>query len=109
MKIYEYAISEEDETSLPELSEGEVLSAASLEGKQHFTQPPARYTEASFVKLLEEKGIGRPSTYVPTISTWNLSHILAPIIFEVPMPVPQTIITFAFLLFLSLYCLRAAA
>lgn len=69
MKIYEYAISEEDETSLPELSEGEVLSAASLEGKQHFTQPPARYTEASFVKLLEEKGIGRPSTYVPTIST----------------------------------------
>ena len=69
MKIYEYAISEEDETSLPELAEGEVLSAASLEGKQHFTQPPARYTEASFVKLLEEKGIGRPSTYVPTIST----------------------------------------
>ncbi|MGL4571880.1 MAG: type I DNA topoisomerase [Clostridium sp.] len=69
MKIYEYAISEEDETSLPELTEGEVLSAALLEGKQHFTQPPARYTEASFVKLLEEKGIGRPSTYVPTIST----------------------------------------
>ncbi|WP_024614709.1 type I DNA topoisomerase [Clostridium sp. Ade.TY] len=69
MKIYEYAINEEDDTSLPELEEGEMLSAASIEGKQHFTQPPARYTEASFVKLLEEKGIGRPSTYVPTIST----------------------------------------
>ena len=69
MKIYEYAINEEDDTSLPELEEGEVLSAANIEGKQHFTQPPARYTEASFVKLLEEKGIGRPSTYVPTIST----------------------------------------
>ncbi|MGG7077466.1 type I DNA topoisomerase [Clostridium sardiniense] len=69
MKIYEYAISDEDDNSLPELEEGEVLNAASLEGKQHFTQPPARYTEASFVKLLEEKGIGRPSTYVPTIST----------------------------------------
>ncbi|MBM7835153.1 type I DNA topoisomerase [Clostridium sardiniense] len=69
MKIYEYAISDEDDNSLPELEEGEVLNSASLEGKQHFTQPPARYTEASFVKLLEEKGIGRPSTYVPTIST----------------------------------------
>lgn len=69
MKIYEYAINEEDDTSLPELEEGEMLSAANIEGKQHFTQPPARYTEASFVKLLEEKGIGRPSTYVPTIST----------------------------------------
>lgn len=69
MKIYEYAISEDDDNSLPELEEGEILKSASLEGKQHFTQPPARYTEASFVKLLEEKGIGRPSTYVPTIST----------------------------------------
>lgn len=69
MKIYEYAINEEDDTSLPELEEGEMLSAVNIEGKQHFTQPPARYTEASFVKLLEEKGIGRPSTYVPTIST----------------------------------------
>ena len=69
MKIYEYAISDEDDNSLPELEEGEILNSASLEGKQHFTQPPARYTEASFVKLLEEKGIGRPSTYVPTIST----------------------------------------
>lgn len=70
MKVYDYKTEEEDnDVLLPELEEGEVLEPASIEGKQHFTQPPARYTEASFVKLLEEKGIGRPSTYVPTIST----------------------------------------
>ena len=70
MKIYEY-ISEEEAKSvnLPELSEKEKLSKDKIEGKQHFTQPPARFSEASFVKLMEEKGIGRPSTYVPTIST----------------------------------------
>ena len=70
MKVYEY-LNEDDESSvvLPKLEEGELLKADELEASQHFTQPPARYTEASFVKLLEEKGIGRPSTYVPTIST----------------------------------------
>ena len=70
MKIYEYS-NEDDENSvlLPELKEGEEVKLESLEGVQHFTQPAPRYTEASFVKLLEEKGIGRPSTYVPTIST----------------------------------------
>lgn len=70
MKIYEYS-NEEDENLvlLPELEENEELKPESLEGAQHFTQPAPRYTEASFVKLLEEKGIGRPSTYVPTIST----------------------------------------
>lgn len=70
MKIYEYS-NEEDENSviLPELEENEELQTDSLKGTQHFTQPLPRYTEASFVKLLEEKGIGRPSTYVPTIST----------------------------------------
>ncbi|WP_252254374.1 type I DNA topoisomerase [Clostridium sp. ZBS12] len=70
MKIYEY-LNEDDEKSvtLPALEEGEELTAVSIDEKQHFTQPQPRYTEASFVKLLEEKGIGRPSTYVPTIST----------------------------------------
>ncbi|AIY79701.1 type I DNA topoisomerase [Clostridium botulinum] len=70
MKIYEY-LNEDDEKSvtLPVLEEGEELTAVSIDEKQHFTQPQPRYTEASFVKLLEEKGIGRPSTYVPTIST----------------------------------------
>lgn len=70
MKVYDYTTEDdENDVLLPNLEEGEVLEPSSVEGKQHFTQPPARYTEASFVKLLEEKGIGRPSTYVPTIST----------------------------------------
>ena len=70
MKIYEYT-NEEDENSvtLPILEENEELKVENLEGSQHFTQPAPRYSEASFVKLLEEKGIGRPSTYVPTITT----------------------------------------
>jgi len=60
---------EEDNVNLPELVEGEILSVKKIENQQNFTQPPSRYTEASLVKVLEEKGIGRPSTYAPTIST----------------------------------------
>jgi DNA topoisomerase-1 len=60
---------EEGTGALPKLTEGEVLKLESLDGNQHFTQPPARYTEASLIKALEENGIGRPSTYAPTIST----------------------------------------
>ena len=60
---------EEKVSKLPELIKGEELDAASVEGNQHFTQPPLRYTEASLVKALEELGIGRPSTYSPTITT----------------------------------------
>ncbi|MBI2165220.1 MAG: type I DNA topoisomerase [Chloroflexi bacterium] len=61
----------EDEESLPlpNLSEGEALDCLDLSADQHFTQPPPRYTEATLVKALEQKGIGRPSTYVPIIST----------------------------------------
>lgn len=70
MKIYEYLTEEDNEgVSLPKLEENDELNKVEVEGKQHFTQPPARYTEASFVKILEEKGIGRPSTYAPTIAT----------------------------------------
>ncbi len=60
---------EEDEKLLPALSAQEILDLHRLEPEQHFTQPPPRYTEASLIKELEEQGIGRPSTYVPIIST----------------------------------------
>ena len=60
---------EEDENNLPQLIEGDVLELKKNTPKQHFTQPPARYTEATLVRVLEEKGIGRPSTYSPTITT----------------------------------------
>ncbi|MDE6107200.1 MAG: type I DNA topoisomerase, partial [Oscillospiraceae bacterium] len=60
---------EENQSPLPDLKEGEDLNLLDLKPQQHFTQPPARYTEASLIKALEEKGIGRPSTYAPTIST----------------------------------------
>ncbi len=70
MKLYDYQSEEEEEnTAIPELEENEVLDSREIKLNQHFTQPPARYTEASFVKTLEELGIGRPSTYAPTIST----------------------------------------
>ena len=60
---------EEDGKPLPKLAAGDILQFQKLESKQHFTQPPPRYTEATLVKLLEEKGIGRPSTYAPILST----------------------------------------
>ena len=60
---------EEEDNSIPELTIGQEVKKQKLEAKQSFTQPPARYTEASLVKALEEKGIGRPSTYSPTITT----------------------------------------
>lgn len=62
-------ISEVTETLLPELNKDDVLKVKSLDPKQHFTQPPARYTEGSLVKALEDLGIGRPSTYAPIIET----------------------------------------
>ncbi|NLW48045.1 MAG: type I DNA topoisomerase [Firmicutes bacterium] len=61
--------SQEKEERLPELAAGDVLDLIKFDLKQHFTQPPPRYTEASLIKILEEKGIGRPSTYAPTIDT----------------------------------------
>ena len=59
----------DENVDLPELEIGEKLELKNLDPKQSFTEPPARYTEASLVKSLEEKGIGRPSTYSPTITT----------------------------------------
>ncbi|MDD6807310.1 MAG: type I DNA topoisomerase [Oscillospiraceae bacterium] len=60
---------EESDSKLPELSEKDILKLKDLAGNQHFTQPPARFTEASLVKALEENGVGRPSTYASIIST----------------------------------------
>lgn len=61
---------EKDEMrKLPELTKGEELDLLGIEGKQHFTQPPPRFTESSLVKELEEKGVGRPSTYATILST----------------------------------------
>ncbi|PTM58980.1 type I DNA topoisomerase [Desmospora activa] len=59
----------EEDKYLPALEVGQPLKRKSIDPKQHFTQPPPRYTEARLVKTLEEKGIGRPSTYAPTIDT----------------------------------------
>ena len=70
--VYEESRDEDDEapqSPLPNLREGEELKLNGLAPAQHFTQPPARFTEASLIKALEERGVGRPSTYAPTIST----------------------------------------
>ncbi|MDR1354455.1 MAG: type I DNA topoisomerase [Oscillospiraceae bacterium] len=69
--LHKEAAAEEGEAVklLPPLETGERLGLRELEKAQHFTQPPARFTEASLIKMMEENGIGRPSTYAPTIST----------------------------------------
>lgn len=59
----------EDEIDLPKLKEGDIYNLTETNPEQHFTTPPPRYSEASLVKTLEEEGIGRPSTYAPTLST----------------------------------------
>lgn len=69
-KIYQVEEEEgEEKEKLPPLREEQILTLVNLEPKQHFTEPPPRYTEASLIKALEEKGIGRPSTYAPILDT----------------------------------------
>lgn len=70
-KLYESGTDEdeEEEGKLPKINEGDTIKMKELAGNQHFTQPPARYTEASLIKTLEETGVGRPSTYASIIST----------------------------------------
>lgn len=70
-RLYESGVDEEEEEEgkLPKISEGDNIKIKELVGNQHFTQPPARYTEASLIKALEETGVGRPSTYATIIST----------------------------------------
>ncbi len=67
--LYEESKNDEEGKVLPKIEKGDILKLKALDGNQHFTQPPARYTEATLIKALEENGIGRPSTYAPTIST----------------------------------------
>ncbi|MCD8180228.1 MAG: type I DNA topoisomerase [Firmicutes bacterium] len=69
--VYEEPADEKEKKSkmLPKIEENERVNLKQIEEKQHFTQPPARYSDATLIKELEEKGIGRPSTYAPTIST----------------------------------------
>ena len=67
LRVYDYSSSEEN--ILPDVEENELLKVKKINPKQHFTQPPARYNEASLVKALEELGIGRPSTYASIITT----------------------------------------
>ncbi len=72
LAVYEEGRDDETEavgSPLPDLQEGERASASKVEKEQHFTQPPARYTEATLVKAMEEKGVGRPSTYASIVST----------------------------------------
>ena len=59
----------DDKNSLPALEQGDALDCSEIKANQHFTEPPPRYTEATLIKVMEEKGIGRPSTYAPTIGT----------------------------------------
>ena len=70
--VYEEGRDDEDEvlgSPLPDLQTGDTANATKIEKEQHFTQPPARYTEATLVKAMEEKGVGRPSTYASIVST----------------------------------------
>jgi DNA topoisomerase-1 len=79
MALYEEAVDESassggdgaegDNAALPDLKKGDTVSLLAIEPKQHFTQPPPRYTEATLVKALEENGVGRPSTYASILST----------------------------------------
>ena len=68
-RVYKTGADEEKDRILPSLEEGEKLENTDIKGEQNFTQPPSRYTEASLVKELEEKNIGRPSTYAPIVAT----------------------------------------
>ncbi len=69
LAVYDSKSEDDEQTMLPAAKEGDICRLKAITPKQNFTQPPARYTEASLIKFLEERGIGRPSTYAPIIST----------------------------------------
>lgn len=76
LTVYDSDAEEETNGGLSEIEEGSRMKAVRIKPEQHFTQPPARYTESSLVKKLEEDGIGRPSTYAPTITTLLQRHYI---------------------------------
>ncbi len=69
LSVYKKNEEKEEDSSMPQIMDGDVLKAKAITPQQHFTQPPSRYTEAMLIKTLEEIGVGRPSTYAPTIGT----------------------------------------
>ncbi len=68
-EVYNFDDKKKKDTKVPEVAAGEPVTIRSLEPEQHFTQPPPRFSDATMVKVLEESGVGRPSTYAPTIQT----------------------------------------
>jgi DNA topoisomerase-1 len=74
LKVYPMKFSENE---MPDLKEKEIVDLVNLESTQHFTEPPARYNEASLIKALEKHGIGRPSTYAPTLTTVQERNYIA--------------------------------
>ncbi|MCR4804760.1 MAG: type I DNA topoisomerase [Clostridia bacterium] len=77
MKVYRDTAKEEKDKLLPPLQAGEALDLADLNGEQKFTQPPARFTEASLIREMEENGIGRPSTYATIVNTLTTKKYVA--------------------------------
>ena len=69
LSVYKKNEEKEDDSSMPQIMDGDVLKRKDIIPQQHFTQPPSRYSEAMLIKTLEEIGVGRPSTYAPTITT----------------------------------------
>lgn len=76
LEVYKEEKAEKLDKAIQALKKGDLLDAKSINGNQHFTEPPAHFTEASLIKILEQLGIGRPSTYAPTISTLMFRHYI---------------------------------
>ena len=97
-KVYQEAVKKEDEDEisssklLPDLSEGEKVDLLSMQKEQKFTKPPLRYTDASLVKAMEEKGIGRPSTYATIIAKLNQKYVKKEGKYMVPTPVAYNVV-----------------
>ena len=98
-KVYQDASAKKDDDDeisssklLPDLSEGELLDLVSMNKEQKFTKPPLRYTDASLVKTMEEKGIGRPSTYATIISKLTQKYVKKDGKYMVPQPVAYEVV-----------------